>query len=314
MIQEINNTTAGQARHSEREFGEQRQFWWNPDFLALLSQRWQLDCVTSILDVGCGVGHWGRVLATVLPARARLLGVDRESDWVREATHLAEEAGLGGRYQYRRAEAERLPFPESCFDMVTCQTVLIHVADPEVVITEMLRVLRPGGLLALAEPNNRAGQLIDSNVSAQLDLRTSVQRLSFYLTCEHGRRQLGEGYLSVGDLLPGMLKLRGLDDLQVYLSDKTSPLLPPYATPEERALVAELHDTMAQDRSASWGWTTKEAERYWHAGGGDPALFQAQWQRCRSVEEACAESLTSGSFHSAGASVMYLISARKPST
>ena len=45
--------------HSEDYFGEQRNFWWNSDFINLLSQRWQLHRVSRMLDVGCGVGHWG---------------------------------------------------------------------------------------------------------------------------------------------------------------------------------------------------------------------------------------------------------------
>jgi 2-polyprenyl-3-methyl-5-hydroxy-6-metoxy-1,4-benzoquinol methylase len=49
--------------HSADYFGATRDFWWNHDFLELMSARWRLAAVRSVLDVGCGVGHWGRCLA-----------------------------------------------------------------------------------------------------------------------------------------------------------------------------------------------------------------------------------------------------------
>jgi len=49
--------------HSEIYFGEVRDYWWNHDFLQLMAKRWNLETVDSVLDVGCGVGHWGRLLS-----------------------------------------------------------------------------------------------------------------------------------------------------------------------------------------------------------------------------------------------------------
>ena len=56
------------------------------------------------------------------------------------------------RFRYRVADAKTLPFPDASFDLVTCQTLLIHLADPSAVIAEMARVARPGGLVLAAEP------------------------------------------------------------------------------------------------------------------------------------------------------------------
>jgi 16S rRNA G1207 methylase RsmC len=59
-----------------------------------MATRLAFDTVGSMLDVGCGVGHWGRVLSSVLPASTRFTGVDREQRWVRDAAAAAEHAGL----------------------------------------------------------------------------------------------------------------------------------------------------------------------------------------------------------------------------
>src|SRR4051812_44702072 len=40
--------------------GDWRDTWWNADFLDLMARRWGLSSALRVLDVGCGVGHWGR--------------------------------------------------------------------------------------------------------------------------------------------------------------------------------------------------------------------------------------------------------------
>ena len=81
----MGNQFKGHAAHSAEYFGDTRDHWWNLDFLRLMAQRWKLDAVRDVLDVGCGVGHWGMLLAAVLPELARVTGVDREPAWVDEA-------------------------------------------------------------------------------------------------------------------------------------------------------------------------------------------------------------------------------------
>ena len=77
--------TGSDKPHSAEHFGEQRDYWWNRDFLDLMSKRWRLEDVSSLADIGCGVGHWSRLLYPYLKHPARLTAVDREPQWVREA-------------------------------------------------------------------------------------------------------------------------------------------------------------------------------------------------------------------------------------
>src|SRR4051794_1832244 len=160
-----------------------RDYWWNLDHIEVWARRVGLDHVGSVLDVGSGVGHWSRLLSHVLPADATLVGIDREPRWVEQATAHAAEAALGDRFSYRLASAEELPFEDESFDLVTCQTVLIHVADPQHVIGEMVRVAKPGGLVVASEPNNRALTLMVTSVSAEDNLEERVDLVRFYITC-----------------------------------------------------------------------------------------------------------------------------------
>src|SRR3954454_24178848 len=223
----------GQEPHSAAYFGEARDFWWNLDQLELCARRIGLrDGVRSVLDVGAGVGHWGRLLSRVLDPSATVVGVDPEPQWVEEATARAPDS----RFSYRLGSAEALPFEDASFDLVTCQTVLIHVASPAAAIAEMVRVVRPGGLVVVSEPNNRALNLLGTSVGTLDEMVDAVQ---FHAVCEKGQIALGAGDSSLGDLVPGLFQQAGLTGIQTSMSDKVSLMLPPHDTLEEQALAAD---------------------------------------------------------------------------
>ena len=187
--------------HSAAFFDKQRDHWWNEDFLQLVVSRLGLGPTRSLLDVGCGLGHWSRALTRVLPALTESVGVDPELAWVREAV-LVEDLRPTTTATVLQARGEELPFPDGRFDLVTCQTVLIHVADVVAVLREMCRVARPGGMVLVAEPNNLAGQVVRTSVSAQAGLGALASALAFYAVCEAGKAALGEAQCR------GLLSLR----------------------------------------------------------------------------------------------------------
>src|ERR1700680_2106953 len=89
--------------HSAEYFGDTRDHWWNADFLQLMGKRLSLDRVRDVLDVGCGVGHLGQLLAKVLPSSTRVQGVDRDPLWVERAAARASAHGLADRFGYQVA-------------------------------------------------------------------------------------------------------------------------------------------------------------------------------------------------------------------
>ena len=94
-----------------------------------------------VLEVGCGTGAVTRLLAG-RPGVAEAVGVDPSPVFVAKAGELA--AGLGNA-SFEEGDGRALRFGDGGFDVVVCHTVLCHVPEPERVLTEALRVLRPGG-------------------------------------------------------------------------------------------------------------------------------------------------------------------------
>lgn len=294
--------------HSAQFFNAQRDFWWNGDYLQLLGDRLALGGVRSALDVGAGVGHWGALLLPLLASDARIAGVERDPRWVKHAQARAAELGIAERCRYVAGVAEALDFEGESFDLVTCQTLLIHVADISAVLGEMRRVLRAGGLLLVAEPNNIASTLVADSISSHESVEELVERVEFAVICERGKAALGEGDNSVGDLLPGYFARAGLTDIQTYLNDKTFSLVPPYTSPEQSALKDAMLEDAAQQR---WIWPRSVAKRYYLAGGGEEHAFESRWQRRLNRTYEAARQLTANQLHTAGGGIEYVVAGRR---
>lgn len=297
-----------QKPHSAEYFGESRNHWWNEDFLHLIAERLQLRRARSVLDVGCGVGHWGRALAPVLAGDAQVLGVDREPRWVAEAAARAEAVGLGGRFRYQQGDATSLPFADDTFDLVTCQTVLIHLDDPRLALREMLRVLEPGGTVLVTEPNNLANAAVASNLTETRSVDEIMERMRFHLMVQRGKQALGLGYNSLGDLVPGHLAEAGAEHIRVFLSDKPQPFVPPYATPAEQANIRQMRDWVER---GFVGWDREEVLGYFLAGGGRKEEFERHHElQLQDLRDALA-AIDSGTYHSAGGALTYLVAGQK---
>lgn len=294
--------------HSAEYFGETRNFWWNSDFLALMAKRLRLDNAKTVLDVGCGLGHWSQALASVLSKNAVVTGVDREEAWVEKAATRAKQINAQQKFEYLKGNATDLPFEDNLFDLVTCQTVLIHLKDPHQGLREMLRVLRPGGTLLIAEPNNLANRAIGTSLTNLLSIDEIVDRLRFELTVERGKQAMGLGFNSVGDLIPGHLAELGAEEIRVYLSDKATPMVPPYATPEQKANIEEMTDW---DRREFIGWDRNEVRKYFLAGGGHAEEFDGYHSRLVKDGKETLHEISRGHFHSGGGGVTYLVTASK---
>ncbi|HRJ12033.1 MAG TPA: methyltransferase domain-containing protein [Alphaproteobacteria bacterium] len=104
-----------------------------------------------ILDLGASAGGLSLALCRQFPAAA-VYALEPEQEaynllcMMQSATHTAQLTPLHG-------VGEVLPLPDASVDLIVCHTVLEHVRDPEKVVSEMHRVLRPGGRVHLELPN-----------------------------------------------------------------------------------------------------------------------------------------------------------------
>ncbi len=294
--------------HSEAYFGEYRDFWWNRDFLDMIAGRLQLGQLSKVLDVGSGLFHWSKLLVKYLKRPVQVQGIDKDPKWAAhedELKYVFNRPGVECRLKH--GEAAHLPWADNSFDLVTCQTLLIHVPEPRKVIAEMKRVLRPGGLLLCVEPNNLVQNLTKSSFSRNYSINDILEHVKYALICEHGKKLLGEGDNSVGDLLPGYVAEAGFEQINVCLSDKAMPMYPPYETDEQLATIEQWENAdtnLAGDR--------KDIEYFKAFGDQYLPFYKKYHEKFAEVGDDFFQQLNDHQYHSAGGAIMYLISATKP--
>jgi ubiquinone/menaquinone biosynthesis C-methylase UbiE len=109
-----------------------------------------------VLDVACGPGNITRRLLASLNDDGFVVGVDASPTMLEQAvrdTHSPNAA-------YVRCDAQRLPFRDAAFDAVSCYAALYLMDDPFAAIDEMVRVLAPGGRIAVLTSCQRGPEVL----------------------------------------------------------------------------------------------------------------------------------------------------------
>lgn len=150
---------------------------------------------TRLLDLACGPGWLAQAAAT---RGATPLGVDISTGMVAEASRL--HPGL----EFRRADAEKLPFKGAEFDAVAINFGILHMGRPEAVLSEARRVLRPGGRLGFtvwAPPTEAVGfglvlESVTAHGKTDVGLPAGPPFFRFSDAGEAVRTLLGAGYVA----------------------------------------------------------------------------------------------------------------------
>jgi dolichol-phosphate mannosyltransferase len=112
-----------------------QRYWQRARFRVI---RGMVDGATSILDIGCGSSR-------ILQSLPQAVGLDmqiRKLRWLRAPGRRLVQGSLTA-----------LPFPDETFDAVICSEVIEHIPREEIDLTDMVRVLAPGGTLVLGTPD-----------------------------------------------------------------------------------------------------------------------------------------------------------------
>jgi ubiquinone/menaquinone biosynthesis C-methylase UbiE len=104
-----------------------------------------------VLDLGCGSGtHFGWIAAQIGP-EGSLVGYDDDPEHLRLAEERRRTATWAAQVELQQGSLHQLPFADASFDAVWCAGTLQYEADPIGAIREMVRVVRPGGKVAVQD-------------------------------------------------------------------------------------------------------------------------------------------------------------------
>ena len=105
----------------------------------------------AVLDCGCGPGSITLSIASRI-GNGRVVGVDFGESQIQRANESAKERGIA-KALFQQADCYSLPFEDASFDCVFSNALIEHLTDPVRALREMLRVLKPGGVIGVSSPD-----------------------------------------------------------------------------------------------------------------------------------------------------------------
>ena len=147
---------------------------------------------SRVIEIGCGPQGCLGLLAGRVGATGRVVGVERSAEQVQRARRFVADCQLSN-VEVLHADGRGTGLPERSFDIATARLVLVNVPQPQALVQEMVRLVRPGGVVALHEaesstqrcdpPHRAQTRLLEVlNTSAAMDgidrtIGTKVPRL-----------------------------------------------------------------------------------------------------------------------------------------
>jgi ubiquinone/menaquinone biosynthesis C-methylase UbiE len=135
----------------------------NRVFVADFLSAW--DGGVPILDAGTGTAQIPIELCRQSPA-ARVVAIDMAGHMLRVGQANVERASLADRIQLERCDAKQMPFGDGVFAALISNSIVHHIPEPARVLAEMVRVVRPGGLLFVRDLLRPADQAIVTQLVA----------------------------------------------------------------------------------------------------------------------------------------------------
>jgi len=104
----------------------------------------------TVLDIGCGAA--GKTVFYATCGVKEIYGVDKVEKYKEQAERLAKSKGVEDKFHFVIADAATLPFSENTFDTIIMNDFMEHASQPQNVLLECYRVLKPGGMLYVNSP------------------------------------------------------------------------------------------------------------------------------------------------------------------
>jgi ubiquinone/menaquinone biosynthesis C-methylase UbiE len=199
----------------------------------------------QVLEVGCGTGGMARGLALLAGVSGHVVGIDLSETMLAEARRRSVSVPT---VEFLNVDVHRLPFADNSFDRCYSRLVFEVVDDPRQALSEMVRVLRPGGIIVIPAPDY--GSLaIDSS-----DRALTRTILNYICDVE------SNGW--IGRQLPYMFVSAGLTDLLIDVQARVSNDFQYFFEHWLGAAIGRAVQAGVVTEAQARGWITEQHEHY----------------------------------------------------
>jgi ubiquinone/menaquinone biosynthesis C-methylase UbiE len=175
----------------------------------------------TILDMACGDGVYSPWLAERVGPAGRVVAVDVSSPYLDIARKEAARSTLARIIEFSIAPIEALPFADDTFDLCWCAQSLYSLPDPIDALRRLLRVTKPGGVVAVLEGDTLHHVILPWPVGVEISVRAAELR-----ALQEESDKPGKFY--VGRRLRRVFRQAGLEEIETrtFATDRHGPLAP----------------------------------------------------------------------------------------
>ncbi len=142
--------------------------------------------------------------------------MDNDPHWIETIQSLSEQSTPFSSIRAVQANADSTSLPSSSFDIVTCQTLLLHVPDPAAVLKEMIRLCKVGGTVLLVEPCNVVNRSQLYEAIALGDIDDAPKLLKAWLAYHKGAKMKSGMNYDIGLVLVEILGGLGIKRKDIW--------------------------------------------------------------------------------------------------
>lgn len=198
-----------------------RSLYLNIDYLQFLIEKvWKITKKVDVIDFGCGYGYLGIVLMSLLPNGSSYTGVDISEELINKGKEIFKE--LPFNHKFILSSANNVPEKDDTFDIAICNSVLMHIPEPDAVLAEMKRITKNDGMIITCESNWNA-------VNALLYIdgikKSKITDLGFLQILFERIHEKTKTDGNIGMKMPVIMARNNIKNIQARISDSVRIIL-----------------------------------------------------------------------------------------
>ena len=233
-----------------------RSLYLNVDYLQFLVEKvWKITKKVDVIDFGCGYGYLGLALMPLLPEGSTYTGVDISEELINKGREIFKTVPFN--HKFIVSSANGVPEKDDTFDIAICNSVLMHIPEPDAVLAEMKRITKNDGMVISCESNWNAVNALMYIDGIKKSKITDLGFLQILFERVHEKTKT-DG--NIGMKMPVIMARNNIKNIQARISDAVRIILSDEKNEEQDSIYTSLEsdgfgvELTDEQKSAKINW------------------------------------------------------------